>query len=302
MITQAATTLVTEDKVSVALWKVTDSIATATSQRRDVFMTHGTFSDRRICLGFAGYLAAHGCTCWILEWRGHGSSQKQVAPFDFETVALFDVKAALTYLVEEEGVRRLDCVTHSGGGLALTMCLLRNPYLIERIARIALFACQACHAAVSSWQHLRLRCLKTASRLAGNLPGKRLGIGVQDESYFMMRQWFDWNLQRRFSGHDGFDYLAHMPRVAAPVLAVFGGRDPLIAPPQACRSYLAAFRNDANLAMHCAVSNGFSQDYDHARVLHSSAAKSEIWPATRTWLELRPPSFAAAGGSTAGRQ
>jgi predicted alpha/beta hydrolase len=286
-ITETALQLRTDDGVSVALWKLQG--ARERGPRSDVFMTHGTFSDRRVCLGLARHLASLGHTCWILEWRGHGSSQQDVAPFDMETVALFDVKAALTHLLEREGIKRLDCVTHSGGGLALTMCLVRHRHLVEHIGKVVLFACQSCHAAVSRLRWLQLLATKLAGKLMGRLPGKRLGIGIQDESYTMMKQWFDWNLTRTFTGHDGLDYLAQMPSIGVPVMAVFAEGDRFIAPPAACQQYLEAFKSERNKALHCATAQGFSQNFDHAGVMHSSAAKREIWPAAQAWLEQEPP-------------
>ena len=282
-ITETALQLRTDDGVTVALWKLQG--AGDRSTRHDVFLTHGTFSDRRVCLGLARHLASHGHTCWILEWRGHGSSQRDVAPYDMETVALFDVKAALIHLLEHEGIKRLDCVTHSGGGIALTMCLIRNRHLVEHLGRLVLVACQSCNAAASRMRWLQLLAMKLAGKLIGRLPGKLLGIGIQDESYVMIKQWFDWNLTRSFTGRDGLNYLAQMPSIGLPVMAVFGEHDRFIAPPAACQQYLDAFENHRNKAMHCSKANGFSQNFDHADVMHSSAAKREIWPAAQAWLE-----------------
>lgn len=284
--------LLSQDQVSLALWK----ISSPASQPRHLFMTHGTFSDRRICLGLARHLAERGFTCWILEWRGHGDSQRDPPPFNFETVALFDVAAALRYLLEEEGIARLHCVTHSGGGLALAMCLLRHPHFNQTIGKIALFACQAGYAAQTPWRRLRLIGMREACRLAGRLPGKRLGIGVQDESWHMMRQWFDWNIHRRFNGADGFDYLRRLPQISAPILAVFAENDSLIAPPSACRQFLAAFKGQENQALFCSVAAGFSAGYNHARVMHSSSASKEVWPLLLDWLE-KPEARALAAAT-----
>jgi pimeloyl-ACP methyl ester carboxylesterase len=278
--------LPTADGLRVALWKLlADRTVAATTEQRHVLLTHGTFSDRRVCASFARYLASHGHTCWILEWRGHGASQRDDRPFDLETIALFDLKATLEYLLEQERVPRLECATHSGGGIALTMCLARHTGLRPHIGNVVLFACQACHAGFSPWRRLALRAAKQASGLLGRIPGRRLRIGIQDESYFTMEPWFDWNIGGRFHGRDGFDYLEHMAGLALPVLAIVGAADRFIAPLPACRRYLAAFDHAGSRELLCAATNGFSRDFGHADVLHSSTASNEIWPRARHWLE-----------------
>lgn len=88
--------LPTDDGVRLSLWKLQDGAKHPPAGTRDIFLTHGTFSDRRICLGIATYFASLGYTCWTLEWRGHGSSGASPVAYDFETVARHDVKAALS--------------------------------------------------------------------------------------------------------------------------------------------------------------------------------------------------------------
>ena len=284
MLTELEIPVTTQDGTRLALWRVRDDAANPPVGTSDVLLTHGTFSDKRICLGMAKHLASLGYCCWILEWRGHGSSGASATAFNFDTVAQCDVMAALDHLEHRQGIRRLHCVAHSGGGLVLTMCLTRHPRLVHLVDRAVLFACQALHAAPSRPRKWLLRSLRLASRLHGSIPGRRLGVGIQDESYFMMQQWYDWNISERFIGLDGFDYLANMRQLKLPVLSMSGAADRLIAPPAACRKYLEAFGGDGNRSIECGLSSGFSLDYAHANVLHSRAAMSEIWPMAVDWL------------------
>src|SRR5574341_218711 len=60
-----------------------------------VLLTHGTFSNGRICGRLAGYLAEHGFDCWVLELRGHGRSKVGPVHPDFEQFSEFDAPAAL---------------------------------------------------------------------------------------------------------------------------------------------------------------------------------------------------------------
>jgi len=279
--------LATEDAVRLSLWRLRDESTSPPAGTRDIFLTHGTFSDRRICLGIAKHFASLGYTCWTLEWRGHGGSAQGQVPYDFETVAQYDVKAALDHLVREQGIQRLHCVTHSGGGIVLTMCLVRNPWLVPVIDRVALFACQALHAASSSSRKWLLRLMRLVSRFYGSIPGHRLGLGVQAESFFMMKQWYDWNISGSFRGRDGVDYLAKMSGLTVPVLAISGAADKLIAPPASCEKYLQGFGGSANRAMECGLSTGFSKDYSHANVMLSRAAMNEVWPVATEWLTTK---------------
>ena len=115
--------LETEDKETEALWKLTHP---EKSSHKHIFLTHGTFSDKRICLGIASYFVENGYTCWILEWRNHGASGKTKKRFNFETIGLYDIKAAYGFLFKTEKIAHLNCITHSGGGICLTMFLIKN--------------------------------------------------------------------------------------------------------------------------------------------------------------------------------
>ena len=282
--------LTAEDGTRLSLWRVHEDTTTPPVGTRNVFLTHGTFSDKRICLGIAKPLAQLGYTCWILEWRGHGSSAPSHVAYNFDTVARYDVMAALTYLQHQQGIPRLHCVTHSGGGLVLTMCLARHPALAPLVDKAVLFACQALHAAPSRPRKWLLRGLSLASRIHGSIPGRRLGLGIQNEPHALMEQWFDWNISERFMGEDGFDYLENMRLLTLPVLSLSGSADTLIAPPAACRKYLQSFGGGRNHSIECGRANGFSADYAHASVLHSRAAMNEIWPIVFHWLAA-PPQF-----------
>ena len=52
----------------------------------------------------------------------------------------------------------------------------------------------------------------------GNLPGQKLKLGEHNETYYTMKQWFDWNLSQNFIGANNKDYLALMPSLKIPVL------------------------------------------------------------------------------------
>lgn len=137
MISEDLTLIPSKDGEKIAVWKVSDDAVQTQPQttinRQNIFLTHGTFSDKKVCLGIASYLAGLGHTCYIMEWRGHGHSSVPKNKFNFETVATYDYEAIFRYLFDERKLTNLHCVTHSGGGVGLAMFLVQNPSYIPRI-------------------------------------------------------------------------------------------------------------------------------------------------------------------------
>lgn len=273
--------LETEDAETIALWKVTHP---EKDNQKHIFLTHGTFSDKRICLGISTYLVDLGYTCWIMEWRNHGASEPTKKKFNFETIALFDFKAAFKYLFEKEKIANLSCITHSGGGICLTMFLTRNQDYISKVNNVTIFACQAFGAALTKRKYLSKIMLKCFTKLTGSMPGRKLG-NPHDEAYYTMKQWLDWNLKQNFKGKGDFDYLKNMPVVNVPIFSVCGKGDTSVAPIEGCKAFLDGFKNPTNKLLLCGKDNGFSEDYDHGRIILSKPASLEIWPKVLDWIE-----------------
>lgn len=271
----------TEDGETIALWKISQ---TEKGNDKHIFLTHGTFSDKRICLGIASYLVDFGYTCWIMEWRNHGASGEAKKRFNFETIGLYDIKTAYDFLFKEEKITDISCITHSGGGICLTMFLIKNPSYISKTKNIAIFGCQAFGAAMTKRKYLRTLMTKTFAKLMGYMPGKKIGR-PHDESYYTMKQWFDWNLQQKFNGKSNFDYLRKMPLVTSPILAICGKADTSVAPIEGCTAFLEGFKNAKNKLLFCGIENGYLEDYDHSRIILSKSAAKELWPVVHAWIE-----------------
>lgn len=282
MLEQKRILLRTKDEEEVALWKINGEASVAS---KPVFLTHGTFSNRKVCMGIASFLVEKGYTCWILEWRNHGDSPTATGPFNFETIALFDFEAAFTYLCEKELITSIDCVTHSGGGLCLTMFLTQYGEYRKMINSISLFCCQSFGAAIKWSSYLKLLLGKYLTATIGYIPARKFNLGEHNESYYTMRQWFDWNLQQRFIGANEVNYITQMPVIKTPILSICAEGDTFIAPVEGCRRFLNAFKNPKNKLLICSKENGYLEDYNHSRVLHSSNAKKEIWPKVLAWME-----------------
>ncbi|OLF35673.1 MULTISPECIES: alpha/beta fold hydrolase [unclassified Psychrobacter] len=310
----------TKDGEQIAVWQVIDSVkdnnatngniaaASSVAKTQNILLTHGTFSDKHTCLKIAEYLASYGHHCYIMEWRGHGHSSVPKDKFNFETVATYDFEATFGYLFDELELDNLHCVTHSGGGVGLTMFLVQNPRYIDKINSITMFACQAFGAVVNVKNHLKILTAKLFTRLFGYIPAKKLKMGPINESYYTMNQWFDWNLQKNFNSsfikqsnieqsklakniivdvtNDGsFDYRQHMPMITIPIYAISARGDKFISPTGGCKLFFDAFNNPTNVFREYSISNGDLDDYTHSRIMISRNAAKEIWPTVVAWIE-----------------
>ena len=220
-----------------------------------------------------------------MEWRNHGESAKPKTKFNFETIAQFDIKAVLTYLLEDLKINQLHCITHSGGGICLTMCLLNNEKWVPKISSMTLFSCQSFGACHTFKNRIKIQISKFISSLLGYIPAKIIKLGPHNESYFTMKQWYNWNLTKNFKGDTGLNYLAVMKNIKIPILSISGEADKFIAPKEGVAAFLNAFENSKNKLIHCSISNGFAENYNHSSVIYSRNASLEIWPLVKDWIE-----------------
>ncbi|MBP2279940.1 putative alpha/beta hydrolase [Psychrobacter sp. PL15] len=315
MIKECLNLVDTKDDEQIAIWKVFDSIKDSPAANspmvkgQNILLTHGTFSDKRVCLGMAKYLAKLGHTCYIMEWRGHGNSPIPKHKFNFETVAIYDLDATFGYLFDDLKLDNLHCVTHSGGGLCLTMFLIQNnltqdSQYMDKINSISMFACQAYGAVLNRKSYAKILFLKSMTRLLGHLPAKKLNLGSVNESYHTMSQWYDWNLTKNFKSsftkQDGdrqninykdtgcnssFDYRQYLPKITTPIYAISAKGDNFIAPSSGCQLLLNDFNNPTNVFREFSTSNGDLDDYTHSRIMASRNAATEIWPTVVAWIE-----------------
>ena len=251
---------------------------------KHVFLTHGTFSNRKICDGIASYLTDKGFTCWIMEWRNHGESSRSEKEFNFETIAKYDIKSTFDFLFNNQNLKNIDCLTHSGGGIILTMFLINNPIYNLKINSITLFGVQAFGAGDKLSNRIKILLSKYLAALLGKVPSKTAGSTEQSESYYTMKQWFDWNLNKNFIGEDGFDYLKQMKKISAPILSICAKGDKFIAPKGGCEKFLKAFENKENKLLFYSKESGNLENYNHSRILKSQSSKKEIWPMVENWI------------------
>jgi predicted alpha/beta hydrolase len=274
-----------EDGTRLAIWGIPSPIPSI----GNVLLTHGTCSDRKICLGIAKYLARSGLNCWILEWREHGESAFSPEPFNFDTIATQDLKTAIRFINTSGSKLPFFFLGHSGGGIALSLLLAREPSLQHQFQGIVLIAAQAFDGARVQNNRIWLTLIKFMCWVLEELPGPWFGLGPHREKYFIMKQWFNWNLSGKFLGSDQFDYMIGVRQIEVPVLGLAAEGDRLIAPAEGCQSLIEAFGSPEKKFISCGKSSGFSDNFSHGRLLLSKPAAREVWPLIHRWILGRLP-------------
>jgi predicted alpha/beta hydrolase len=283
MISKNLTILNTDDKQKVALWKISNS---EKNIKANIFLTHGTFSNKNICLGIANYFAMQGYCCYIMEWRNHGEISSSEKNFNFETIALYDLKTVFTYLFEKLELKTIHCVTHSGGGISLSMFLVKNKTYDKKINSITIFACQVFGASSKTSNKYKILISKYLTYLIGYIPAKKLKLGPHNEKYFTMKQWFNWNIKKNFYSTDKkFDYKTKLTNIKTPIYSISAKGDSFIAPSIGCELFLKAFNNPNNIFKEFSTENGNFEDYSHSRIIMSRNSAKEIWPSVLKWIE-----------------
>nr|WP_286193695.1 alpha/beta fold hydrolase [Tropicibacter sp. R16_0] len=253
-----------------------------------VIVVHGTFSSHEGCTGLARRLADDGFDVWAMDWRGRGGSEMPDTPFDFDTIAKMDIPAVLDLVQTETRERSAFFVTHSDGGLIVGMWAARNPELANASIRgLVTMAAQAHLAAERPEHRQRVAEMTAYLETIDVIPPRQLGVGSEPESALLMRQWCRWNLDGKFLGSDGFDYLPALKALNFPLLCLIAGGDHFIAPRAGCESFANAFGSPDRSIHFCSLEQGFAEDYEHGRILASTPAREEIWPLVADWVSQR---------------
>ena len=278
------------DSVALALYRARP---TAVRAAPPVLLVHGTFSNRNFFLGqhergFARYLAERGFDAWVAELRGHGRSGEagRASAWHFEDWIRLDAPALIAQVRAETGSDRVVWVGHSAGGIiGLAFAGLAHPRSPD-IGGLVMVGSPA-PTGLGVLQLPMAAAALTITRLMGRFPARLIGIGPEDEHRGIMQQWMRWNLTGRWHGEDGTDYFANCARVTAPLLALAGAGDWALAPPSLCEDLVDATTSDDRTFVTCGRAEGFSENFNHNRVLVSAPARREVWPLIADWIESR---------------
>lgn len=241
------------------------------------------FSNYRVCRGLAKYLATLNFDCWLVDFQGHGESNKPLRAPDFETMSLQDTEAVLAF-VQQQADKPVWWVGHSGGGLAILMYLARNTDKQSQIAGVVTLASQATDAGYTIPRRAFYRLASLLISMIGVTPGRLLGLGPENEFASVMQQWIGWSLSGRWHGADGFDYLQHLADVTVPSMCLAAVADKTIAPPSGCERVYASLGGLNKTFILFGRENGHAEDYTHSRVVSSRNASVDVWPVIGRWL------------------
>ena len=273
--------IITQDDVAITVHRLGERTGTP------VILAPGTFSNWSFWLGtqgtgFARHLAAHGFEAWVVDLRGHGSSQRP-APgqrWNLDDWGRLDLPAVVRAVTAEGRTPLL--VGHSAGGASVLAAIAGTPGLQSDVAAAAILATPL--PWLQRWRRLGAWSMRLAARHMNSFPARLLGLGPEDELPGVMEQWMDWNLRGRWLGRDGTDYSDALARLRLPLLFISGSGDHRFAPPDACRGLFDLTGSPDRLFIEAGRDTGFSRDYGHVDLIVSREARREIWPLLSDWL------------------
>lgn len=248
-----------------------------------VILAHGMFSNYRSCRGLAKYLTTLNFECWLLDFQGHGYSDRPEQEPDFETMCLEDTSAVLEFF-EGRSALPVWWVGHSGGGLAIAMCLARDPEKQRILSGVVTLASQASDAGFNWNRRVVLSLARVLVRSIGVAPGKLLGLGPENEFSRVMDQWLCWSLAGEWIGANNFDYNLNLSRIRIPSLSIAAVADRFIAPMSGCKKLYENLGGNDKTFIVCGKAAGCLEDYTHARVVSSRNASIDVWPVVGKWL------------------
>jgi len=271
----------TADDVAITVHRIGDRAGTP------VILVPGTFSNWSFWLGtrgtgFARHLAARGFEAWVVDLRGHGSSQRP-APgqrWNFDDWGRLDLPAVIRAVTAERRTPLL--VGHSAGGASVLAALAGTAGLEADVAAAAIIATPL--PWLQRWRRVGAWAMRFAARHMDAFPARLLGLGPEDELSGVMEQWMDWNLRGHWTGRDGTEYGTAISNLRLPLLFIAGTGDHRFAPPDACRGLFERAGSPDKLFVEAGRDTGFSRDYGHVELVVSRDAQGEIWPLLADWL------------------
>lgn len=190
-------------------------------------MANGASLDRPRGRGFAAHLADQGIETFVLDFRGHGLSERPTRGWTLDDYATSDLPAALGAVAAGAGVRpeQVVWIGHSLGGLVSLAALARGAAPPPRALVLG---------TTNIWRDptpLRRAIVELfdgSARLLGRAPIRALGFGTDDEPASYTSHLARWVHTGRFTSADGvIDYDAALPGLRLPILTLVGTGDPL---------------------------------------------------------------------------
>ncbi len=256
-----------------------------------VVLVHGSFSNRSFWLsnkgeGLARHLLEQGFDVWLFEHRSHGDSvrNKDFRNNTVERYVRFDLPAVNDFVHEQSG-QFPAWIGHSLGGVMIATAVACNLLRKDNCKAIVLLGTQTLKRPSYLWIPFMGTYLKIKARRTGEMDGRAMGIGPENEPYGVIREFV-----RRYKLFGG--WRVHQPKQKLlpawkamqhiPLLAVAGKLDEVDAG-KACVKFAQMYGGKKDI-IFLAKEQGFSQDYGHVDMVVSKAAAQEVWPRISAWL------------------
>lgn len=248
-----------------------------------VLITHGTFSNADTCLPMAQFFGQTAPT-YVIEWRARDQRRGNVTAFDYHDLAEGEMIEALAHVSQHHPKDGVHVVAHSGGGLAMILALLHAPQAARLIRSMTLLGAQATHSHMAGRRvQMFMAAMGFVGRRLGYWPAKYMRLGPCSEATGIMENWAHWNKHRMFADRQGRDVIPQLSQVAVSTLVLAGTADTVIAPMQGCRAIADGLGSNARFEI-CGRTQGYPEDFNHARLIRSRAAANSLWPRIAKWM------------------
>ncbi len=269
------------------------------------------FDDR---YSLARFLARRGVDAWVLELRGHGSSESPAGVrggWTFDDLVRFDIPAAIAHVRARSASRRPVWIGHSMGGMLIYAALGQNPAVHEALAGVVTLAAPMGFPPVASqlmrslgeaflalplpqrlpqrgvlvalwlvvrWSHAAQQVGMNPANVDPHVFGRALRLFMSNVPRAKLRQLAQWSLTGEFRSWDRtIDYRANLSRITTPALIIAGAVDRLASPE------MVKFAYD-RISSPQKRYHEFA-DYGHVDLIFGRRAPEEVFPVVGEWIE-----------------
>lgn len=254
----------------------------AQSSRHPVVLMPGMFTSRRFWLsdrniGLAAYLASRGHPCWIVERRGIGHHEPEVARAGAEEHVHLDLPGLAKQIIDQHQ-RPAVWMGHSFGG-QLAARAANETLPKEAVAGVVLLATQTERG--KRWLMPPLSTgLLALTRHLGHVPARLAGLGPEDEPAAAIEDSIRWTVEARRTG----GWPARLKTLQVPVLAV-ASHDDRVDPASGCRHLFEQIGSDNKTWWLLGADPDEPGPFDHPGMVVSKLAQTHVWPRVAEWIE-----------------
>lgn len=195
-----------------------------------VILLHGSFSNRRRWLsadgkGVAAYLVDAGFDVWLPEMRGHGLSPVNKA-FDknsVDQVVKNDLPAIQQFVMEQTG-KKINWIAEESGGLFVLASLALGSIDQKTVAGLT---CMEESDPLAQKLDTKIYS-KTALwrwKKRGVISGRRIGVGLENESYVLVREYLRWQNSEDYNTPAGLMLEQAYSEINVPMFVVGSNAD-----------------------------------------------------------------------------